>query len=199
MKGQVVPSNTPPIYCPMAPTHPPYPSKGIRTPSQHRPNALRALFRSHSIICLPFAHRLFASPPYQKAVRFFPLRSSFFTRIYPPNGVPLPMLRPKMCSDLPEFLYIIRCNCTKLLLRKGKFPSKKTTKRVFTPFKALVCRRPLFCKSSLQVQLQAQSSKIGIISSFCHPSKSPSKTILTPSQHRPDTIQKPSIPSPLKL
>lgn len=123
-----MPSNTPPIYCPHSShTSLSYTSKGIRTSSQHRPNALRS-FPSPSNSSLLVPHSSLE---------------------YPPNRVPLPILRPKMRSDLPDFLYIIRCNRTKPLLRKGKFSAEKATKGVFFPFQALVCRRPHFCKSKL--------------------------------------------------
>ena len=123
-----MPSNTPPIYCPHNyHTSLSYPLKDIRTSSQHRPNALRSFIPS------PPKH-MDSSP----LVPHSSLKSS-----------PLPILCHTNVPKIPHILYIIRCNRTKPLRRKGKFSAEKATKRVFFPFQALVCRRPHFCKSKL--------------------------------------------------
>lgn len=143
-----MPSNTPPIYCPHNyHTSLSYPSKDIRTSSQHRPNALRSFSHPHqntwilhpSFLILPFTCSSFVLTP---------SNSSLFVPHSSLKSSPLPIHPPNSSNQIPHILYIIRCNRTKPLRRKGKFSAEKATKRVFFPFQALVCRRPHICPST---------------------------------------------------
>ena len=143
-----MPSNTPPIYCPHNyHTSLSYPSKDIRTSSQHRPNALRSF--SHPIKVHGFiTPRSSFFPSLARHSFSSPSNSSLFVPHSSLKSSPLPIHPSNSSHQIPHILYIIRCNRTKPLRRKGKFSAEKATKRVFFPFQALVCRRPHICPST---------------------------------------------------
>lgn len=110
---------------------------------------------------------------------------------------PLPIHPPNSSHQIPHILYIIRCNRTKPLRRKGKFSAEKATKRVFFPFQALVCRRPHICPSTFsKMSLHfvpppvPPVTKIDNISSILPLIRKPSKVILRPSEYHPKAIRK---------